>query len=138
VLIVEHGKVPISVLLVHGTWARGIFFRSGKVSPKQWFAPNSAFSQRLREAIRGVGFESNIKSFGWSGSNAFIARGDAPSKLVEQLQSEGKETRDLHQLVVAHSHGGNIAMRALHILHQSEELQPDYKSRIHVVAETLH
>src|SRR5262249_40368123 len=61
----------------------------------------------------------------WSGANSVFERDQTAHLLAKHLSAEHSEHPQATQLVIAHSHGGNIALRALHHLqkldvHQSE------------------
>jgi hypothetical protein len=91
------------VTLVPGTWA-------GKAA---WIRADSGLSRALTAAgCRVVPFE-------WSHSNCYRARMRAARRLAEQLQGQSRENPGVRQWVVAHSHGGNIAMHAVRYLRDS-------------------
>ncbi|MGZ2257697.1 esterase/lipase family protein [Roseobacter sp. A03A-229] len=89
-----------SVFLVHGTFARGA----------AWTQPGSP----LRDAVaRGVGGPVAFHNILWSGRNSVAARRAASDDLQQAVARSLKRHPDRRHLVVAHSHGGNIAMQAL-------------------------
>jgi hypothetical protein len=54
----------------------------------------------------------------WSGANSIFVRDKTAQVLAEHLSAEHAEHPQATQLIIAHSHGGNIALRALHLLRQ--------------------
>ncbi|MGC2318534.1 MAG: hypothetical protein WA615_18900 [Bradyrhizobium sp.] len=59
----------------------------------------------------------------WSGENSIFVRDEAAHVLAEHLSAEHTEQPQATQLVIAHSHGGNIALRAFHHLQQRDASQ---------------
>jgi hypothetical protein len=109
---------PRTIILVHGTWGRGFLpkisdlrrryvFRGGK----RWFEDGSQFRKRLDKALEDASLNWTIRKFDWSGANSVHARDCAARKLSDQL----KEI-DATAIIIAHSHGGNVAVRALEYL----------------------
>ena len=96
--IVENPKAI--VFLVHGTWARCA----------DWTLPGS----NLRKSISSI-FDGSVvfKQFMWSGKNTMNARNNATIDLKEQLENSLREHTGSDHFVIAHSHGGNIALRAI-------------------------
>jgi hypothetical protein len=97
------------VTLVHGTFTRDA----------PWTHPDSKLSVALRTALDGG---TLIESFDWSGRNSHAARAMAARDLVERLRDRIAAHPDAVHHIVAHSHGGNVAMHALR--------QPDLQSRV--------
>ena len=91
------------VTLVPGTWA-------GKAA---WIRADSPLSRALTRA------GCQVVPFEWSHSNCYRARARAARRLAGQLQGQIKENPGARQWVVAHSHGGNIALRAVRSLRDS-------------------
>ena len=56
----------------------------------------------------------------WSGANSIFVRDKTAHVLAEHLAAEHAEHPQAAQLIIAHSHGGNIALRALHHLTQRD------------------
>ena len=103
------------VYLVHGTWPRGAvpLPRFGRARPPLWFEEGSAF----REAVGGrIGGEAEFIRFDWSGRNSARARARAAERLAEQIARTAASEPDARQVVIAHSHGGNVAARAAALL----------------------
>jgi hypothetical protein len=84
------------VTLVHGTFARNA----------PWTRPDSPLSV----ALQGSG--CHVTRFAWSGRNSHRARMHATQDLVEHLQQQLTEHPRARQWVIAHSHGGNVALHA--------------------------
>src|SRR4051812_33993109 len=87
------------VTTIHGTFAKRAV----------WTGPDSPLSQYLRTHVSGP---VRIAPFEWSGRNSFEARSDAARRLREHLEAIARAEPDSRQFVVAHSHGGNVALLA--------------------------
>lgn len=81
------------VTLVHGTWARHA----------AWTQEDS----RLWRALINKGY--TVERVSWSGWNRYTARARGSVALGDHLDRHP----DVHHVVIAHSHGGNVAVRAL-------------------------
>jgi hypothetical protein len=95
------------VTLVHGT-----------------FAPDAAWTRSdsaLVQALEVLGDGLIVRQFRWTGSNSHEARLAASRRLANHLNSLSLDEPDLLQFVIAHSHGGNVAMYA------TRELAPTVK-----------
>jgi hypothetical protein len=107
-----------SILLVHGTWGRGIFPKMSDLrrgyfrGTKRWFEEGSQFCERLDAALKSASLDWPIRAFLWSGANSVYARDRAARDLSKQLR-EGLKDPDATAVIIAHSHGGNVALRAL-------------------------
>ena len=91
--------MPVSrgvITLVHGTFARRA----------RWIRPGSKIFLHLRRA----GYE--VEAFQWSGRNSFRARSRAADQLRLRLEENASRRPGLRQIVIAHSHGGNVALLA--------------------------
>lgn len=96
----SHGQPGIFITLVHGTFARGA----------SWTQKGSNLRRFLsRTNERGIEFSV----FEWSGRNTFSARRAAAEALYSHLVSQCDTHPDADHYVIAHSHGGNIAVDAL-------------------------
>lgn len=108
------GLVKPTVLLVHGTWPRGILSRLcpdlATSADSAWFDEGSSF--RAEMAAR-LGDRVSFEAFIWSGHNSMKARREAAAALHARLQALRKSSPGSKQLVVAHSHGGNVALQAI-------------------------
>jgi len=86
---------PISVVFVHGTWASG----------SRW-----PFVEA--EILRVFGTEHiDFHYLRWSGRNSVSARLSAAEQLAHVLETD-VENRPAHRFIVAHSHGGTVALLA--------------------------
>jgi hypothetical protein len=91
------------VTLVPGTWA-------GQAA---WIRADSLLSKALTTA------GCQVVPFGWSHRNSYLARTRAAVRLAEQIQGQIKQNPGARQWIVAHSHGGNIALHAVRHLQDS-------------------
>lgn len=98
-------KKVIQVLLVPGTFALH------KPTPSaSWFSQNGEFARKLRPLILRRYQTCRILTHRWSTDNRTDARADAAENLrskILKLAAEGDV------LIVAHSHGGTVASRAI-------------------------
>jgi hypothetical protein len=85
------------LIMVHGTWS----------NRKIWESP---FAQHLAELLRP---EVRVAAFEWSGRNSVTAREKASSDFIEFVKKRCSEEPSARRVVVCHSHGGSIVMRAL-------------------------
>jgi hypothetical protein len=126
------------ITLVHGTWPRGLFPKIVRFkqrlrklirrldTPPFWFEEGSPFLARLSTELSDI--PHKITPLLWSGANSIFVRDKTAQALAEHLSVEHAEHPEATQVVIAHSHGGNIALRALHHLHQrgaSQECEAD-------------
>jgi len=88
------------ITLVHGTWG-------GK---SQLAASDSAFCVELSKALEG---DCEFQIFRWSGDNHHTARFAAGLRLRECIRETADRFPNNPHFIIAHSHGGNIAMYAL-------------------------
>jgi hypothetical protein len=105
------GGCDLSITLVHGTWARGLFPPLREKG--RWFAEGSDFRTRLGGALAKHGLSFRMHPFLWSGANSIRERDKAARELAEHVRANQLEHPRSPQVVIAHSHGGNIALRAL-------------------------
>jgi hypothetical protein len=117
-----HGS--LLVYLVHGTWGRG--FRPDKTllgRPRTapiWSEPGSGFHDDLRAALLHRGFEPRLTPVHWPGSNSVFERDRVARFLARIFDDDVQADPTCRQLVIAHSHGGNIALDAVRHYRQSE------------------
>lgn len=90
----------IVVTLIHGTWARSA----------TWVLPNSPLSAAL---VSAWGDRIALLPFVWSGGNTLRAREHAASALRQHIGKVAARYPDAAHYLLAHSHGGNIALYAL-------------------------
>jgi hypothetical protein len=96
-------RTQITVTLVHGTR----FFRDWTGGPK-WLLPQATLRAELARALPVRAFAV----LNWSGSNTVAARMTAGDELKHQLHGLFRRYPDALHFVIAHSHGGAIALRA--------------------------
>jgi len=112
----EPAKPLLRIYLVHGTWGRG--FRPGKTllgRPRRrpiWSEPGGYFHDDLKEALSGRGLNPQMTPITWSGSNSVLERDRVAKALAKLLDDDADRSAGCAQLVIAHSHGGNIALEA--------------------------
>lgn len=88
------------ILLVHGTFARGA----------EWARADSRLSRALMARLDGL---VCVEPFEWSGSPTASARFEAAERLARRLEDNATCSPSTLRFVIAHSHGGNIALYAL-------------------------
>ena len=108
-----------SIILVHGTWGRGFFPEISDLrrrylflGNKRWFEEGSQFLAGLDAALKSASLDWPIRAFLWSGANSVHARASAAKELSDQLTKDLQDP-DATAVIIAHSHGGNVALRAL-------------------------
>ena len=106
---------PISILIVHGTWGgRKQGWRPWRYA-KPWYDIDSEFISNLTSSLGAKGFNASFTEFQWSGANSILHRWRAASKLAEFLRSRAQQNC-LPHTILAHSHGGNVALKAIDLL----------------------
>lgn len=94
------GEPAAIVTLVHGTWG--------------WRSPWLEEGSPLRDSIvRAVGGPVRFERFKWSGQNSVLLRQLAQRRFADHANSIHRTWPTLPHLVVAHSHGGNVALKAM-------------------------
>lgn len=102
------------ITLVHGTWARGMCKKDAPTAEPRWFEDGSSFRADLaKEWGRKFGEIPIIRVVLWSGDNSIEERDLAGALVAEEIRSQKKFSHKTQQLVIAHSHGGNVALRAV-------------------------
>src|SRR5215468_3698875 len=115
-------RPQLFITLVHGTWGRGFFPRRQRQDrPPFWFEERSPFLAHLSAELGDI--PQKIKPLLWSGANSIYVRDKTAQVLAEHLSAEHAEHPQATQLIIAHSHGGNIALRALHHLQKRDAAQ---------------
>lgn len=94
--------------LVHGTLP---FRRLTRADPA-WTKDRSIFCRWIREDFEGCSVD--IKQLEWTGRNSAMERKLASERLATQVNEQAEEDPTARQIVVGHSHGGTIALMALH------------------------
>lgn len=114
-----------AVTLVHGTWGRGIIPRRFSPRRPRWFEPGSVFVTSLDTALRQRDAAVvSIDCVNWSGANSIRSRERAARKLAAQLDQLAEASPGVARLIVGHSHGGNICLRAFaHLRHPAGDIQ---------------
>lgn len=116
-----NGLKPTCIItMVHGTWGRGFFpkeYRAQRrwhgllpIAPPPWFHENSFFRNRLESELRNENIGATFRAFEWSGANSVFHRARAADELSSLLASDPDNA---NSIVIAHSHGGNVAFRAI-------------------------
>jgi hypothetical protein len=122
--IMSEVRPQLLITLVHGTWGRGFFPRRRRHNGRPfWFEEGSPFLGRLSTELGGI--PHKIRPLLWSGANSIFVRDKTAQVLAEHLATEHAEHPQSTQLVIAHSHGGNIALVALHHLQKLDASQLD-------------
>lgn len=110
---------PAKIILVHGTWARGFdpekhaqAKAADKPTDPQWFESGSKFRAELASAFAGVTPAVDISAFLWSGANSIEERGSAAVRLAKTIDESVAGSPETTHVIVAHSHGGNVALEA--------------------------
>lgn len=125
-------NLPLGVaVLVHGTWGRGALFvqdfkPSGNFTDMidaPWFHTRSSFSDSLRRQLPEQ-MKWDVQAFNWSGANSVKVRYQAAKALAVMLREQ--LDRAEFCVVIAHSHGGNIALMAIRMLGEASD-------RVHLV-----
>jgi hypothetical protein len=107
----EPAKSPDYVVtLVHGTFARNA----------AWTQDGSALRTSFRDRL-GDG-SVRFDCFLWSGFNTDRARQEAAAELRRILGQRLAEHPEARHYIVAHSHGGNVALHALHGFEDQERI----------------
>src|SRR5262249_19806237 len=83
--------------MVHGTFA----------SRAKWITDDSCFSKHLKASLGGL---VKIEPFRWTGGNSVGARWRGAEDLKFKLQDCLATIPHAHHVVVAHSHGANVAL----------------------------
>lgn len=95
------------VTLVHGTWPRGPLKLSETVA---WYCAGSEICSRL---IANGQPATVIQRLRWSGANSTAERLAASDHLKTMLLEKFQCYPQAKHFIIAHSHGGNIALNAL-------------------------
>jgi hypothetical protein len=108
----------VLITLVHGTWGRGVFPKDrapdARWSLPRWFDDDHGFPRKLRRALSACSLGAEIVPFKWGGENSIRKRDEAAGELASLLSEQRNRSPHAVRVVIAHSHGGNVALRALH------------------------
>jgi len=88
----------IVITCVHGTFAPGA----------DWTRPESVLLSALKRRFPGA----IVQAFQWSGRNSATARAQAAAEFSDWVEARNTDRPRLH-FVIAHSHGGNVVLRAM-------------------------
>lgn len=80
---------------------------------RYWFEPESPFEQSVRRKIDGHEHQVSFERLLWSGNNSFSARFEAAEALRSHLAESRQRSPTAKHLIVAHSHGGTVAINAV-------------------------
>jgi hypothetical protein len=109
-----------TVIIVHGTWAAPGAGASRWYQPVDGVPPAEGFVSKLNAALQERKSPARCwahctqgnQIFHWSGDNNWILRTYAASALADYVAKLRNEGWRCH--IVAHSHGGNVVVEALH------------------------
>lgn len=84
-------------------------------NPKRryWFEEGSEFESAIRQRLGSDAVYYRFERFKWSGSNSWQARETASIELRRHLEAARQRRPVADHLVVAHSHGGTVAVNAI-------------------------
>lgn len=100
------GWIMVKIITVHGTFAS-----DDDDEGEKWWQVGSEFSDKLEEMLEASGDDIEIVPFHWNGDNSEKQRLKAGRKLYKLLRALDRDGE--HYSILAHSHGGNVAMAAL-------------------------
>jgi hypothetical protein len=109
-------RPELLITLVHGTWGRGFLPWLRVSAGLFWFENGSNFRAKLSNSLKERAIAHSIRPFLWSGANSIFHRDNAAYELAKHLAAERTANPHAMQMVIAHSHGGNVAFRAMHYL----------------------
>jgi pimeloyl-ACP methyl ester carboxylesterase len=119
-IVTEKDPSDICITLLHGTWGRGLFPDcrppEGVKRKPFWFEVGSLFRTRLESTLEYLKISYKIKTHEWSGANSILERARVAEDLAARLRDSMAEHPDTKQVVIAHSHGGNVVRLALNQL----------------------
>ena len=107
VITIVHGTVPFRWLW-DGLTRLGL---RAPLDPAPWARRAAPLCKGLIEGLPG---DVVFSDFHWSGANSAGARAAAAVQLQRHLEDLIRRYPDARHVVVAHSHGGNVALYALH------------------------
>jgi hypothetical protein len=116
------------IILVHGTWGRGFDpdkdagrMVAGEPVVARWFEAGSKFCKSLSSGLAGAGQATDLSAFLWSGANSIEERNSAATGLAKKLDECVVAAPDTPHFIIAHSHGGNVALDARQRMSASSE-----------------
>ena len=99
---VHVAPTPTVVTLVHGTFARGAL----------WTKDGSVLRREIAAAVCEHDCDVSFDNFEWSGRNTHRARVRAGHELAAHITRLREAMPRCRHFIVAHSHGGNVALLA--------------------------
>src|SRR5262245_19000359 len=121
-------------ILIHGTFA------GPRAGAKQWYElgreDEGSFINRLETALRERGVLDPItwRIFSWSGLNEHNDRLVAAEALYHVIRDVTETARESQLFLIAHSHGGNVALKALELLwRRNPEGQRAFKTLLRLI-----
>jgi hypothetical protein len=81
----------------------------------RWFEPGSEFRDQLASNLRDSNIRFTTRILMWDGRNSIVSRNEAAVTLADEIGKLAKPAPDDPIVIIAHSHGGNVALRAVHI-----------------------
>lgn len=119
---VESAASPIHLILVPGTWGYGVSVRGGPkvpaATPARWFEAGSTFRSEVEAALTAGGVEATVEIQHWDAANSVASRYKTAESLSYRIRE--RASRGVLTVVIAHSHGGNIACRAADLARDAE------------------
>lgn len=102
----------INVIAIHGTFAKDAAW------PRRGGILHKALEGRLpHHAIKWI-----EPTFSWSGANSHQAREEAALQLLGRIASLPNPSNNDVNVLIGHSHGGNIALMSLALSHESRKM----------------
>ena len=100
----ESARARFVITLVNGTWA----------PHAPWMQTDSPFCRQLEAELKKRGATGvTILSLSWRGRNTHQERRTASVQLRRHLLAQLLQDQSARHYVIAHSHGGNVALRAV-------------------------
>jgi len=93
-------------IIIHGTWG----------ADATWYVPKGDFFDALEQTVHKK--NSSVVSFRWSGGAGHEARVQAARNLVKLIKTYHSSVAIY---IIGHSHGGNVATLASHMLEEDED-----------------
>lgn len=106
-----NNSAPI-MFFIHGTWAPGA----------AWTQPSAQLSTAISARLKGLGVAPISHRIEWSGENTVTARLSAIAELHGRLKQVFERNPNRYVFLIAHSHGGNIAIKAIEPFSQNPGL----------------
>lgn len=97
------------ITLVNGTFAKNA----------PWTREGSDFCKRITEEFEKQNNKVDIYQFSWDGRNSNFVRGKESERFSQILKDQITNHPNKKKVIIAHSHGGNVAMYALKNLAES-------------------